>query len=135
MSGVLGTPYEAMKFMVDIERADVPIASGYSNSNVLTAETLHDLRFDTDVFIYGEVVNSKEVAKWASCVDPTIQEIMPRFVQCRARLSRIDALLLNSVSESELAFFPVDSIAGGSCFMQMLTQQYQPKEGQGITDN
>ena len=43
-----------MKFMVDVDGADIAIISGDSNANVLTAKALHHFGFDADVLSYGD---------------------------------------------------------------------------------
>jgi len=47
----IGYTYEAMKFMVDVESADIAIIFGYSNTNFLTTKALHHFRFDPNIFI------------------------------------------------------------------------------------
>ena len=40
--------------MVNVDGANIAITSGYSNTNVLTTETLHHFWFDTNIFIYRD---------------------------------------------------------------------------------
>ena len=41
-----------MKFMVNVEGADIAIVSGYSDASVLTTEAPYHFWLDTNVFIY-----------------------------------------------------------------------------------
>ena len=110
--------YEAMKFMVNVDGADVAIISGYPDTNVLTTKALYYFGFDTNVFICRDrqCRNGKMIYRYQA--DRTIQEIMPCLIQCGAWLSGILAFLLDSVSKSKLAFFPDYRFARRSYFRQ-----------------
>lgn len=41
-----------MKFMVNVEGADIAIVSGYSDASVLTTEAPYYFWLDTNIFIY-----------------------------------------------------------------------------------
>ena len=43
-----------MKFVVNVDGADIAIISRYSNANILTAKALHHFWFDADVLSYRD---------------------------------------------------------------------------------
>lgn len=71
--------YNAVKFVIHVQRAYVAILSRDPDADVLAAKTVHHFLLDTDVFIWPKSTSSLQQFN-RIIVDGTIEEIMPCLV-------------------------------------------------------